>query len=82
MNGRSNRFREGRVIDEGLLQQYKRWLQGQEDKRNGKGCLSANGKYLDGYYNPNQSVPDFLTLAETLAYHRAIARRTLRREQQ
>jgi len=82
MNGRSNRFREGRAIDKGLLQQYKRWLQGQEDRRNGNGCLSANGKYLDGWYNPTHVIPDFLTPAETCAYHRALARRALRREQQ
>lgn len=75
MQGRSNRFREGRAIDKGLMQQYETWLQGQEDRRNDKPCSSANGKYLDGWYNPDQFVPDFLTLAETCAYHQALERR-------
>ena len=72
MQGRSNRFREGRAIVKGLMQWYETWLQGQEDRRNGKPCSSANGKYLDGWYNPDQVVPDFLTLDETIAYRRAL----------
>ena len=73
MSGRSNASREGRVIHKGLLRQYKAWLQGQEDRRNGKGCLSANGKYLDGWYNPGQSVPDFFTINELVAYRQVLS---------
>ena len=73
MSGRSNASREGRVIHKSLMRKYKVWLQGQEDRRNGKGCLSANGTYLDGWYNPDQSVPDFFTIDELVAYRRALS---------
>ena len=44
------------------VQKYTQWLHGQDDRKRGNGCLSANGKYLDGWYNPDQIVPDFLTV--------------------
>lgn len=55
------------------VQKYTQWLHGQDDRKQGNGCLSASGKYLDGWYNPDQIVPDFLTvdrLIECKAYMR------------
>ncbi len=40
---------------------YANWLQGQNDRLAGRGCLSANGRYLEGWYSPNASCPEFLT---------------------
>lgn len=72
MSGRSKASRDGRVLHPALRRRYENWLQGQEDRRSGRGCLSTNGTYLDGWYNPKQDVPDFLTPQEAYAYRRAI----------
>lgn len=40
---------------------YANWLQGQQDRLAGLGCLSANGTYLEGWYNQNATCPEFLT---------------------
>lgn len=41
---------------------------GQEDRKEGgdsRGPLSTHGAYLDGWYSPDQQVPDFLTAEQT-----------------
>lgn len=46
------------------VKRYAQWLQGRSDRIDGKGALSADGDYLDGYYSdPNSlaAIPDFLT---------------------
>ncbi len=40
---------------------YRRWLQGQSDRLAGKPCSSANGNYLDGWYAPDATIPDYFT---------------------
>lgn len=40
------------------------YRQGQYDNRANKPCASANGDYLNGWYDPFEEVPPFLTLAQ------------------
>lgn len=48
------------------LQAYRN---GQAHRKGGIGCMSANGKYLDGWYNPEQKVPPFLTETQVEAFN-------------
>jgi hypothetical protein len=43
---------------------YREWLKGQADRFDRKSCASVNGDYLDGFYSPEKTFPDFLTNAE------------------
>lgn len=38
--------------------------QGQHDRKAGKGCLSANGAYLDGWYAPDKVCPPYISEAQ------------------
>jgi len=40
---------------------------GQQARKEGKPCSSANGHFLDGWYNPEQAVPPYVS--ETQASH-------------
>lgn len=53
------------------VRRYEQWRTGQLDRLYNKPCCSTNGDYLDGWYNPNQIIPDFLTKNEaaTLINH-------------
>lgn len=53
------------------VRRYEQWRTGQLDRLNNKPCCSSNGDYLDGWYNPNQYVPEFCTVDEafTLSRH-------------
>ena len=35
--------------------------QGQADRKAGRPCSSTNGRYLEGWYDPERHLPDFLT---------------------
>lgn len=52
------------------VRRYEQWRTGQLDRLYNKPCCSTNGDYLDGWYNPNQYVPDFLTIGETATLRR------------
>lgn len=44
------------------VQAYAQWYKGQKDRLQGKQCNFANGQhYLDGWYSPFATIPDFLT---------------------
>lgn len=46
------------------IRRLNRYRQGQYDRRQEKPCASANGDYLNGWYDPFEEVPPFLTLAQ------------------
>lgn len=52
------------------VRRYEQWRTGQLDRLYNKPCCSTNGDYLDGWYSPNQAVPDFLTLNEAFTLKR------------
>lgn len=59
------------TININKVRRYEQWRTGQLDRLYDKPCCSTNGDYLDGWYNPNQIIPDFLTMNEaaTLRNH-------------
>jgi hypothetical protein len=44
-----------------LRDRLKRFREGQVDRLSGKPASSTDGTYLDGWYAPYQTCPDFLT---------------------
>jgi hypothetical protein len=40
---------------------------GQRDRLKGLPCMSANGSYLDGWYDPDKQIPPSLTEAQVVA---------------
>lgn len=52
------------------VRRYEQWRTGQLDRLYNKPCCSTNGDYLDGWYNPNQVVPEFLTTCEAFILKR------------
>ena len=42
---------------------------GQKDRKEGKGCLQAWGSYLDGWYNPDQKIPPYVTKNQAAAFN-------------
>lgn len=40
--------------DDYELTQHNLFRKGQEDRKNGKPCMSDNGQYIDGWYNPDK----------------------------
>lgn len=52
------------------VRRYEQWRTGQLDRLYNKPCCSTNGDYLDGWYNPSQVVPDFLTVGEAVTLKR------------
>lgn len=40
------------------------YRQGQYDRRQDKPCASSNGDYLNGWYDPFEEVPPFLTITQ------------------
>jgi len=47
------------------IKRYRKMLsefrQGQTDRKAGRPCSSTNGRYLEGWYDPERHLPDFLT---------------------
>lgn len=60
------------LIFNSKLRRYKKWLEGQRDRQRGKPCMSADGIYLYGWHSPEELIPDFLTINETVSLRRAI----------
>ena len=56
------------------LTRYRNWLSGQSDRLTGKPCREANGDYLDGWYSPEATIPEFLTHNEAADLRREIAK--------
>lgn len=54
--------------DEYTKQRCRLYRQGQEDRKASKGCLSANGCYLDGYHEPNETIPPYVNRHEAEAF--------------
>ena len=52
------------------MRRYTQWLQGQRDRLDGQPCRSNNGSYLDGWYSPNATIPEFLTHGEAVKLRR------------
>lgn len=52
------------------VRRYEQWRTGQLDRLYNKPCCSSNGDYIDGWYNPNQHIPDFLTIGEVATLKR------------
>lgn len=40
------------TVSEGTLNQERQFQLGKQDRKAGKPCASANGAYLNGWYNP------------------------------
>lgn len=53
----------------GEMRQLEQYRFGQADRKRGLPCRYNNGKYLDGWYNPDQKVPPFLTEAQVEAFN-------------
>lgn len=51
-------------LSEDEIRRVNNYRQGQYDGRQKKPCASANGDYLNGWYDPFEEVPPFLTLAQ------------------
>lgn len=49
------------TLTENEILRAKNYRAGQKDRRNNTPCLSTNGDYLDGWYNPDKKTPPFLT---------------------
>ena len=54
---------------------YRNWLQGQSDRLAGNPCVSTNGKYLEGFYQPDAIIPDFLTPNEAAELRRMMMKK-------
>ncbi len=52
-----------------ILLRVRNYRQGQLHRREGRGCLRANGAYLDGWYEPEKQVPPYITEAEMRAFN-------------
>ena len=51
------------------LARVSKYRQGQHDRRNGKPCASANGAYLDGWYDPENECPPYISDSQRKAYN-------------
>lgn len=49
---------------------YRMWRIGLMDRLDSKPCRLTNGKYLEGWYNPQATIPDFLTHKEAAIIRR------------
>lgn len=50
------------------LSKCKAFRSGQQDRKSGAGCLSANGAYLDGWYAPDKEVPPYVDKEQMNAF--------------
>lgn len=62
---REVRVEEPRPYD---MRRSREFRQGQEDRRAGRACLSNNGVYLDGWYDPDKKTPPYLLQEQIDAY--------------
>lgn len=53
---------------EALKLRVRYYRQGQLHRRENRGCLRANGEYLDGWYEPDKIVPPYITEAQMRAF--------------
>jgi len=52
------------VMENQILKRYNSWYRGHLARLEGKPCAEVYGDYLDGYYSPKASIPEFLTQKE------------------
>jgi hypothetical protein len=51
-------------LSEDEMKRVNNYRQGQSDNRVNKPCASANGDYINGWYDSFEKVPPFLTLEQ------------------
>lgn len=57
------------IPDRAICLRVRQFRLGQKDRQLGEPCKSANGCYLDGWYSPDQTVPPYITQAESIAFN-------------
>jgi len=51
------------------VERCKVWRRGQADRNANRGCLSANGCYLDGWYAPTALWPPYVSLTAAVKFN-------------